>query len=440
MDGWIVNSLHRLVLSKYDEGLWSNLADKARTREDGTEVADFSHVDVIDRIINCVSELFEVSRSDCLAQLAPYFIELAESYDLEATLKCHCNSWREWFHSICEGSWLSRCVCPQTGGRPPFFKVDTSNGVEGKFILHYYGARDFGSLALAICKEITTRYFNVQLYASIHTVGQHGAYFHSAWRVDVVEMEHVGSSSGKRGLQQLTAESEMSRVKRNKPNAHDHQFATPVCPVQKGSSSSSKPLSMHASPSDGIDLPAQYFMQVLPYHIVVDQQLRILQMGNEMKGFFESQGIQQFHLDAIGNYFSIIPEDCDWQWSTIMGLHNSRIALAPKLPGYSFHFAGDVIMLNNSVHGQSTAALMLNPQISSFEELSTTGIPFAKLPKPHRELLVTNDTLRKELAHALESSRLNESLSIQSKRTEVWECELVVFFFSSAGSDIEQHH
>eukprot|EP01033_Poteriospumella_lacustris_P001253 gene1253-914_t len=61
---------------------------------------------------------------------------------------------------------------------------------------------------------------------------------------------------------------------------------------------------------------------------------------------------------------------------------------------------------------------MLNPQISSFEDLSTTGIPFAKLPKQHRELLVTNDTLRKELAHALESSRLNESLSIQSKRTE----------------------
>lgn len=431
MDGWISNCLHRLVLSKYDEGLWSNLADKARTKEDGSQVTDFSHIDVVERMINCVSELFQVSRSDCLSQLAPYFIELAESYELEATLKCHCSSWREWFHNICEGSWLSRCICPQTGGRPPFFKIDMINDIEGKFVLHYYGARDFGSLALAICKEIATRYFNVQLHASIHTVGQRGVYFHTAWRVDVVEIEPLGTSSGKRGLQQLT-ESETSRVKRNKPNAHDHQFAVPVCPFQRDSTPP-QPLPMQIS-SDGINLPAQSFMQVLPYHIVVDQQLRILQMGNEMKAFFESQGIQQFHLNAIGNYFAIIPEDCDWQWNTIVGLHNSRLALAPKLPGFSFHFAGDVIVLNNSVNGQPTAAFMLNPQISSFEDLSTTGIPFAKLPKLHRELLVTNDTLRKELAHALESSRLNESLSIQSKRTEVWKrehCSICRFLFFS---------
>lgn len=418
MDGWIINSLRRIVLSKYDEGLWNNLADKARTREDGTKVDDLRSVDVVENIINCVSELFEISRSDCLSQLAPCFIELAELHGLEANLKCRSNSWLEWFHSICEGSWLSRCICPQTGGRSPFFRVDAVNGVEGKFILHYYGVRDFGSLALAICREITARYFNTQLFATMHSVGHQGEYFHMAWRVEAVEIEHVGpSTAGKRGLQQLN-EAEMSRVKRNKPNAHDERQFPDGCPFQRDLISR-RHQPMHTA-GEGINLPAQYFVQILPYHIVVDQQLRIVQMGNEMKAFFESQGIHQLHLEAIANYFSIIPEGWDWQWNTIVGLHNTRIALAPKITDRTFHFAGEVIVLIDSANNsQPTVAFMLNPQISSFEELSTTGISFAKLPKQHRELLVTNDTLRKELAHALESSRLNESLSIQSKRTEV---------------------
>ena len=197
----------------------------------------------------------------------------------------------------------------------------------------------------------------------------------------------------------------------------------------------------------GISLSPEVVKEIFPYHIVVDADFRILQIGNSLSMLIDESVVLGRTVSDILMVTGPIPMFGKWDWSILDKMKDKTIFLESVLTNSSERKAkikGTIIEVSKSPR---QAMLALVPNVKNLSELSDMSLSMSDLPlhscqreavllgehsksevklsnhldKVHRDLL---DSMEKqieertdELATANQDlARANEQLAIQSAR------------------------
>lgn len=195
---------------------------------------------------------------------------------------------------------------------------------------------------------------------------------------------------------------------------------------------SSKNLSTTVEQS--FDLPATLFKEVFPYHIVLDREFKVLQLGNKLNFNVsnKSEGNVGVHVEKMCTIIS--PKFCPWDWDAILRSNKDQTFHLETIPNEENNFrkfplSGRCIPCNSkieSTHTSFTAIFLLNLRVSTVEELSECGLTLSDIPHytVQRELIFACEHLRAELESTrkymdLAKSLREEAIEVETARHQV---------------------
>jgi hypothetical protein len=179
--------------------------------------------------------------------------------------------------------------------------------------------------------------------------------------------------------------------------------------------------------------------QIFPFHIVVDKEFRIRQIGARIRRFASGLVLG----DSIGNWFKLCTPDISgdtssvWDWTKLVCYKDSVFELESLAwtaeigalttlaePIRPFRLSGGMYITYDDANGDIfSASFLLNPSLDSIEDMRYYDVSFSDFPKHsmQRTLVYLSEHLKSEtfLGEKSRTDAMNAQVLLDMKRTFV---------------------
>lgn len=145
----------------------------------------------------------------------------------------------------------------------------------------------------------------------------------------------------------------------------------------------------------GIGLGPNRVKELFPFHIVVNNKLEIIQVGNKLTQFFLSNGFAKSLINTgIEHYFTITtPPNYPWDWFALKNLDDSCFEMTTIGFKKNVIFRGSLVVLDPSIDisvTEPSIILLISPHLYNLDELLDYDLKLSDLPKHNfqRDLLI----------------------------------------------------
>jgi len=206
----------------------------------------------------------------------------------------------------------------------------------------------------------------------------------------------------------------------SRPLRRQHSFHT-TCSRVSGSLSTSRSASSFrddgGSRCEVGSLSAATTRKLFPYHVVIDQDFSILQVGNKLASILGVTEKFLYHFDVDEVFQFERPQHAKWTRSWKRKLEDQEFVLrcisdsSPK----DMLFKGTLVATN-----PGEAMLVLCPEANNLTELRDMNLTISDLPAhgAYREAVFLREHLSKQLNNALKMEKLSKRLQTEKELLE----------------------
>lgn len=421
MYGWINGCLEDLILQNFDAETWQRIKDIAECE---VATGDFYRgIHFSDEstyaLVKAASEYLKKSVEELLILFGHHFIVYLDKYGYGRAVRSQGSTFREWIENVDEPHRLLRARFPKSVFPTLWIQKSEDTNDEGIY-LHYKSRRKGGlaPIVVGIIKEVGSLYFQLdlemELLGSEEMVSGDGK-FHCWWRLtncgpmewtpkiapEAAEtpMDGTENSTNDTVLRCPFSQSTECDPTLTMFELKNDTDDTPQCPFnryRKSPRSPTSPMTVRehspksssrtSADGDSIGMSGEVFKRAFPFHIVVDQQLKVVQLGNTLLDLL----CKRWHLpnilgENICEHFSITkPVDTVWSWQNLQRVgHSTCIEL--KLQHHLQTSSGQQVPI--SFRGQVEflsahhVAFLINPSVANMDLLGDLSLSLQDLPK-----------------------------------------------------------
>ena len=153
---------------------------------------------------------------------------------------------------------------------------------------------------------------------------------------------------------------------------------------------------------------------IFPYHVVVDQDFKIVQIGNSVASVLKSD-----ELDLVGQKISEIlevtkPFGMEWSWKWLTMMEDQPFDVEPVDQGHLRFKATALSMVEGATRSsvRSHTMLILTPDANNLNDLRDMNLTLSDLPAhgAHRDAVFLREHLSTQMNNALKMEKLSRTL------------------------------
>jgi hypothetical protein len=454
MLGWINCCIEELVLSRFSLDAWHKIKEKAGcTVEDGQWVRHKVYTDAETvALVMAASEVLGLTSEQVLEAFGKFFHEFTLAQGYSNLLDCQGSTLKLWLsnvnalHDHLEGS------MPPGFTKPVFWCEDEEGSNGTAILLHYFSKR--GSLlapvVVGVVKEVAVHHFDVEIVMDrLSTQGESGSKF-SSWRItskDPGESWKLSSSTeedetptplsprkaprpspraGGGGCPFSLAVKDMTE--RSRPGSPSVSAATAASPVRGAVGGVTKPPSIDTAalpppptttPNSGISIDSSTMKTMFPYHIVVDEDFTVVQVGCSLGDLISVPAeVLESGAKNVSEVLEIVkPPCCQFAWHSIRKLQEQIFymeSLGEKRNGGRVKLKGNVITISTSPF---RAMFSLSPDVKNMNDMKKMNLTLSDLPliSFQRESVFLGEHIASEVKNAHQLDLLSKQLDHEKK-------------------------
>lgn len=416
MYGWILSSFESTILNKYGPEKWKEIQEMAECSVKTGEFIKNVHYsdDLINGLIMASTRILNVPQDQLIEELGENFLNFIRENGYDSTIRSQGSNFSEFLVNLNEPHRLLRSRFPDSY-LPEFWCTNFKDEDEKTHfcILHYYSQRGtlFAPMVVGLLRKLGKELYNVVVELNMISQTCEETYIHTVWTVKFVDLPREESES--RQLSVHSTESTTNRVLK--------------CPFSSRSRDSTK-TSKKTSPSKltpvkNVEVGLNYkrLSQLFPFHVLVNQDLEIIQYGSRIRSFLTLDPTREvYSMEDIFAFQS--PPGLTWSWETVLSFSETAAELfAMRLEG-NITFRGNVMILDPSTDpgiDEPCALFLISPVLYNLEELENLNMKLSDFPLHtfQRDLLVVGEHIKLEQSAALRLDVLSRKLEEEGKKS-----------------------
>mmetsp|Transcript_29543 Transcript_29543/g.45097 ORF Transcript_29543/g.45097 Transcript_29543/m.45097 type:complete len:753 (-) Transcript_29543:178-2436(-) len=467
MFGWINDCTESLVVTKFGIEKWRAIKEKAGCDVDDGAFIRHQYYDDKSTIslVVAASDILGISVDDVLEAFGQHFMEFTRHSGYDNMLSCQGSTLRLWLSNLNALHDHLQSSLP-SGFVAPVFWCEDDEEVDGSILLHYYSERGglLTPIVVGVVKEVARYHFDLEITMQglqkqndpVPGSEDASTYEFSTWRIRTKEPSEQWKLTTKseqgnatkeesspaesaplrsadlaqcpfKGMSEefrkSPAQSEkfgkkiLSRLfkKKNKDqdevpqhsfhSAHSSPAIIQHCPVQPSESSSFCDPTPSSTP---ISMSGDLMKEVFPYHVVVDGDFGILQIGNRLANLIGAEiNLVGRHIDKI---FEIKrPVLGSWDWSTLHKLEDQTFFLQ-SMTSRQTKLKANIIHLSAS---PKQVMFVVSPDAKNVAELTEMNLTMSDLPLHsfQRDAVFLGEHMHSEVRSAHKLDKLSKKLS-----------------------------
>lgn len=395
-------------------------------------------------LVVAASKVLGISVDDVLEAFGEYFMEFTRRHGYDNLLSCQGSTLRLWLSNLNALHDHLQSSLPEGFIAPVFWcEDDGTEGNEGCILLHYYSKR--GSLlvplVVGIVKEISRFHFDVEVSMKrLQTQAENDAKY-TTWSISAVDPSlqwKLTMSSAHGDFGDVSSNSAQMGQDKNRSEEKD-DFQIKECPFSKMSKEMRKPLDGKedqieidgaserkaeeelVSTRNSVSMSGEKMREVFPYHVVVDDDFRIMQYGKQLPGIINQEIQLNSHIET---YLEINrPVLGSWDWNVLHKLQDQTFFLLSTSKCNAGTARLATKLKANIVHLSSSpkqVMFVISPDVKNVAELHAMNLTMSDLPLHsfQRDAVFLGEHMYSEVrsAHKLEklSKRLEKEKNLSN--------------------------
>lgn len=466
MYGWINDCIEKMVLSKFGLETWEKIKENAECSVlNGGWIRHEYYTDASTlNLVGAANAILEIEVDVILEVFGQYFMEFVRGAGYENLLRCQGSSLREWLANLNElHDHLESNLRDGKFIKPEFWCTDDKEGFLGdetydgnvleikSIILHYFSQRGslLSPIVVGIVKEVAKYFFCIEIDMQRIATQDVDDSKYTTWRIiktrvvdecNALVPEYYNSTTrGKLSAPyDISSSVFLSEIKhKNLPQSPKESPVSAIplkCPfsfstldIDMSNQNKGKGLKiLPTSPANSnstlptpVGLSHAQLQKIFPFHVAIDKNFKIIQIGDKMLNFFSSA--KQLLNKQISTIFQVIsPPHINWDWNEIgICLHDQAFILkviGEKIKSLDISFKGGLTISANPF----IAIFLIAPHVSNFDEMIKMDISLSDLPKFgfQRDLVLLGEHLKSETSSAYELDVLSKQLEVEKQLSE----------------------
>uniref|UniRef100_A0A7S2EGV0 guanylate cyclase n=1 Tax=Ditylum brightwellii TaxID=49249 RepID=A0A7S2EGV0_9STRA len=426
MFGWINDCTEQLVITKFGIEKWHEIKEKA-----GCSVKDHGFVrhqyypdSSTVNLVVAASDVLGIPVSGVLEAFGQFFMEFVRKNGYENLLRCQGSTLRLWLSNLNALHDHLQSSLP-AGFVAPVFWCEDCDSVQGSILLHYFSKR--GSLlcplVVGVVKEVARFHFDFEIEMELlATQGEEESEF-TTWRISTNDPKEQWRLTTKEGVDENMSEKIVSDEYEESPE----QTTTPMtCPftgmtfTTVGNGDLDKgiedPESYKSIQGEGISW--QKMQSVFPFHILVDSDFKIHQVGKRLPNLLHCK-TKKLVGRKIGEVLDITRPvlGSEWNWPALHKLADQIFSIKPKqltdTPKTRTTFVEEIKFKGSMLHiSDDSIMFILSPDAKNVSELNSMGLTMSDLSLHsfQRDAIFLGEHISSEVKSAHELDRLSKRL------------------------------
>ena len=401
-------------------------------------------------IVLAAANVLNVGADVVMEMFGTFFVHFLNKKGFSNLLRCQGDTLKEWLNSLNDLHRHLTRTMPDIVA-PEFWALDDPSEPDAT-ILRYRSARGslLAPLVVGIVKEFCRYQFHMNIdMTRLSTQNDEESVKFTEWKITVLEeLVDQCDSNGIGSCGNLSGKSRRSSLKdilvENSLDSKDdmgtykwwHKDDTVTsamggCPFHEVFGGDSRIVStpgtqgVEIGPSTksqyNVDLKAEYVCKICPWHICIDREFDIIQIGDSMKDFFDfpigTSVTDIFHISA--------PPTCPWDWDAIMQSKASTFELElvdndhyiSKGINVPAKFKGNLLVLDPTEDPSVvnfSCFFMTNPVVNGLSNLAELGLSLSDVNQysMHRDFIMISE----HHASETETSKNLEKLKVRLER------------------------
>ena len=168
----------------------------------------------------------------------------------------------------------------------------------------------------------------------------------------------------------------------------------------------------------GIGLSSSVTKTLFPYHVVMNHEFQIIQVGRDLSGVLKTTEANMIGEDIFDVFDIIKPLNANWDWNWLSRLEEEAFTIEPVSEEVChLSFKTSVVLIADS---PPKAMLVLTPDANSLNELRDMNLTISDLPVhgAHRDAVFLREHLSTQMNNALNMEKLTKSLKTEKELLE----------------------
>jgi guanylate cyclase soluble subunit beta len=387
MHGYVIKALQSLIIREYGgRHVWDHIVELAAQKPEehrGVCERRFYDDDFTFRLLREASELCGVSKNELLEAFGKQFLIWCREYAYDRTLQYLGATIRDFLCNLDSlHDHLETHMFP--GMTAPSFHC--SDGPSDELYLHYYSRRRgleylvIGILK-AVCRQLHNTIVEVEILQQVDDIHDHVVF--AIKDLGPVSLEYNKQAS-----------------------SHSLQMF--------------KPDRYYTNDVNWSPVAATQFCQIFPFHIIFDDQQRILQMGTSLFRVLSNYDIdvQQVRLSEILEVER--PQGMTFDFFCLKSYINTVFSVSLKNTDSSLplRLKGQMMVLDKEENCSEKMLFLCSPRVGDLSDLSSRRLYLSDLPlhDATRDLMLLDDARSKQYSQIIKLEDINSRLDVANKQ------------------------
>lgn len=465
--GWLNDCLEKLVIDKFGVETWHAVkqASGCDVKDNGFLKLENYHDESTVVLVESISELTGLSIEEVYQFFGAYFVYYSMHEGFENLLFCQGRTLKEWMAGINAVHGHLQTAFPNKMAVPEFWCEENADGTLALFYSSSRGSY-LVPFAEGLITEVAKLHFELDITMTLmSTQGEAGARFTSwivatenpddLWRLrfataagervdptsikcpmsgmvinasfnpdavdtatldtmSVTEYSLADSSNGK--AQRRARNSKKSCPFSGSHSRNGGSKMSNSSNHSKGSASGDELSGDRDAAFERGSLSSLTTRKLFPYHIVIDQDFSIVQVGSNLSRVLGTKESILYNSDVDEVFTFAQPKQAKWTRSWMRKLEDQEFTLSSLLDSPpNLLFKGTLVATN-----PGEAMLVLCPQADNLEDLRQMNLTMTDLPAhgAYRDAIFLREHLSKQLNNALKMEKLSKTLQTEKELLE----------------------
>lgn len=402
------------VVDDYGLDAWRSTKKKARCEVEDkafltSAIYDFK---LLVKLIKAASLYLDKATDKILRSYGNYTVSYLFNSEYGSILRSNGATLKQWLSNInATFDHFQRSFPKGDGSIPPVFWCEDYKEEKGAMLLHYYNIRGnaFVPFVVGVVEELATLHFEIDI------------------KMDILGLQNSGDSQYTTWMIKAADPKEAWKVTPNAPNRREgltrrlsfvqHESSDEVCPFTDASGAIQPASEVTDSISCQEALSVKRLRHVFPFHVVVDRDFCITQVGHKLPQILRTDQAELCGVHIQDIFKVTIPAMAfDWEWSSMNRFWDQNFFLEPILEAVkttqnaNINFKASLLTLSSQL-----VMISLRPNVRDIEHLQNTGLTFSELSNvtSERDAVFLGEYVSREAAKTHSLDKLSKDLKAE---------------------------
>ncbi|KAL3933276.1 MAG: hypothetical protein SGBAC_010469 [Bacillariaceae sp.] len=303
----------------------------------------------------------------------------------------------------------------------PVFWCEDFKEENGSIMLHHYNPRGnaFVPMVVGFVEELASYHFEIEIKMELIALQNSGDSKYSTWMIKAADP----TDSWKITPSVPKASTNMDRLL----GLAENDLPIVACPFVENAANLSAKTHPTTEPTANVGsnqaLTVHRLRQVFPFHVVVDRDFTVLQVGSKLPLILRTK-YSELCGTHMNELFEVLPPQMSfgWDWNVLDKLWDQTFLLKPITEAMRSAHQNSDILFNASLLTLSTQLVMfsLRPNVKEIEHLKERGLTLSDMSNvtSERDTVFLGEYVSREAGKILALERLSKALRAEQKLSE----------------------